>query len=68
MAGMIFINGNNTPRIARIDLTTFETVEIIEIPNYAGVTTARHSPRKIPSTWCPVPALVSHSAKGCAHR
>ncbi|HET9027691.1 MAG TPA: Sec-dependent nitrous-oxide reductase [Trueperaceae bacterium] len=32
----IFINGNNTPRIARIDLTTFETVEIIEIPNIAG--------------------------------
>lgn len=32
----IFINGNNTPRIARIDLTTFETTEIIEIPNSAG--------------------------------
>ena len=32
----VFINGNNTPRIARIDLTTFETVEIIEIPNSAG--------------------------------
>ncbi|MCF6269489.1 MAG: Sec-dependent nitrous-oxide reductase [Melioribacteraceae bacterium] len=32
----IFINGNNTPRIARIDLTTFETVEILEIPNSAG--------------------------------
>ncbi len=32
----IFINGNNTPRIARIDLTTFETDEIIEIPNSAG--------------------------------
>ncbi len=32
----IFINGNNTPRIARIDLSTFETVEIIEIPNSAG--------------------------------
>ncbi|MBN4047311.1 (d)CMP kinase [bacterium AH-315-P13] len=32
----VFINGNNTPRIARIDLTTFETVEIIEIPNTAG--------------------------------
>ena len=32
----IFINGNNTPRIARIDLTTFETVEIIEIPNTGG--------------------------------
>ncbi len=32
----IFINENNTPRIARIDLTTFETVEIIEIPNSGG--------------------------------
>jgi len=32
----VFINGNNTPRIARIDLTTFETTEIIEIPNSAG--------------------------------
>ena len=32
----IFINGNNTPRIARIDLTVFETVEIIEIPNSGG--------------------------------
>ncbi|ELR70764.1 Nitrous-oxide reductase [Fulvivirga imtechensis AK7] len=32
----IFINGNNTPRIARIDLTTFETTEIVEIPNSGG--------------------------------
>ena len=32
----IFINGNNTPRVARIDLTTFETTEIIEIPNSGG--------------------------------
>ncbi len=32
----IFINGNNTPRIARIDLGTFETDEIIQIPNSAG--------------------------------
>ena len=32
----VFINGNNTPRIARIDLTTFETTEIIEVPNSAG--------------------------------
>jgi nitrous-oxide reductase len=31
-----FGNANNTPRIARIDLTTFETVEILEIPNSAG--------------------------------
>jgi nitrous-oxide reductase len=32
----IFINGNNTPRVARIDLTSFETTEILEIPNSAG--------------------------------
>ena len=32
----IFINGNNTPRIARISLETFETEEIIELPNSAG--------------------------------
>lgn len=32
----LFVNGNNTPRIARIDLTTFRTAEIIEIPNTAG--------------------------------
>lgn len=32
----IFINGNNTPRIARIDLQTFETAEIIELPNTGG--------------------------------
>jgi nitrous-oxide reductase len=31
-----FGNGNNTPRIARIDLKTFRTAEIIEIPNSAG--------------------------------
>jgi nitrous-oxide reductase len=32
----LFINGNNTPRIARLDLTKFETEETIEIPNAAG--------------------------------
>jgi nitrous-oxide reductase len=32
----LFGNGNNTPRVARIDLTTFRTVEIIEIPNSGG--------------------------------
>lgn len=31
-----FINGNNTPRVARIDLATFETAEIIELPNSGG--------------------------------
>ncbi|MEN3027173.1 MAG: Sec-dependent nitrous-oxide reductase [Chlorobiota bacterium] len=32
----LFVNANNTPRIARVDLRTFETVETIEIPNSAG--------------------------------
>jgi nitrous-oxide reductase len=32
----VFVNSNNTPRIARIDLTTFKTAEIIEIPNSGG--------------------------------
>jgi nitrous-oxide reductase len=32
----LFINANNTPRVARIDLSTFETDEIIEIPNSGG--------------------------------
>src|SRR5690606_24198412 len=32
----VFVNGNNTPRVARIDLRTFRTAEIIEIPNSAG--------------------------------
>ena len=32
----IFINANNTPRVARIDLASFHTTEILEIPNSAG--------------------------------
>jgi nitrous-oxide reductase len=32
----LFINGNNTPRIARIDLARMETDEILEIPNAGG--------------------------------
>lgn len=32
----LFANANNTPRIARIDLKTFHTAEIMEIPNSAG--------------------------------
>ena len=31
-----FINENNTPRIARIDLKDFRTAEIIELPNSGG--------------------------------
>ena len=32
----VFVNENNTPRIARIDLKTFRTDEIIELPNTGG--------------------------------
>ncbi len=32
----VFTHENNTPRVARIDLNTFETGEILEIPNSAG--------------------------------
>src|SRR5690606_7857840 len=32
----LFINGNNTPRVARVDLSLFETTEILELPNAAG--------------------------------
>lgn len=31
-----FGNGNNTPRVARVDLASFRTVEILEIPNSGG--------------------------------
>jgi len=31
-----FGNGNNTPRVARVSLSTFRTEEIIELPNSAG--------------------------------
>jgi nitrous-oxide reductase len=31
-----FGNANNTPRIGRVDLKTFRTTEIIEIPNSSG--------------------------------
>lgn len=32
----VFANANNTPRIARLNLATFRTAEILEIPNSAG--------------------------------
>lgn len=32
----VFVNGNNTPRLARVDLTTFRTAEILELPNSGG--------------------------------
>ncbi|MBN8859241.1 MAG: Sec-dependent nitrous-oxide reductase [Sphingobacteriales bacterium] len=32
----VFTNANNTPRVGRIDLKTFRTAEIIELPNSAG--------------------------------
>ena len=32
----VFVNANNTPRIARVDLKTFRTAEILELPNSGG--------------------------------
>lgn len=32
----VFANGNNTPRVARVDLSSFRTEEILEIPNSGG--------------------------------
>lgn len=32
----VFGNANNTPRVARVDLKSFRTAEIIELPNSAG--------------------------------
>nr|MBP6827798.1 Sec-dependent nitrous-oxide reductase [Saprospiraceae bacterium] len=32
----MFANANNTPRVARVDLKTFRTMETMEIPNAAG--------------------------------
>lgn len=32
----LFVNANNTPRVARVNLSNFETEEVIEIPNSAG--------------------------------
>ncbi len=32
----VFVNGNNTPRVARVDLHAFRTAEILEIPNSGG--------------------------------
>jgi nitrous-oxide reductase len=32
----VFTNANNTPRVGRVDLKTFRTAEIIELPNSAG--------------------------------
>ena len=37
-----FGNANNTPRVARVNLKTFKTEEILELPNSGG-TTLRHS-------------------------
>ena len=32
----VFANANNTPRLARVDLRTFRTAEILELPNSGG--------------------------------
>lgn len=44
----IFINGNNTPRIARIDLSTFETAELFRFLT-VEVITVHHLRQKIRS-------------------
>ncbi|MBK6479211.1 MAG: hypothetical protein IPF93_13205 [Saprospiraceae bacterium] len=54
----VFINGNNTPRIPRVDLTTFRTAEIIEIPNSAGNHSHLPSRLKTPNMSSPVPDSV----------
>jgi len=36
----LFVNGNNTPRIARLDLHEFRTVETLEIPHVGGLHSA----------------------------
>ena len=63
----VFINGNNTPRIARIDLSTFETSEIVEIPlsagNHASPFITQNSEYVLASTalflWAAVPAWTA---------
>ena len=32
----VFVNANNTPRLARVDLGSFRTAEILELPNSGG--------------------------------
>ncbi|MFI5151264.1 MAG: Sec-dependent nitrous-oxide reductase [Bacteroidia bacterium] len=32
----VFVNANNTPRVARVDLKSFRTAEILELPNSSG--------------------------------
>jgi nitrous-oxide reductase len=32
----VFVNGNNTPRVARVDLKSFRTTQILELPNSGG--------------------------------
>jgi nitrous-oxide reductase len=60
----LFINANNTPRIARIDLTRFETDEIIQIPNSAG---GHASPFTTPNTKY---VVIGHAIQraGAEHR
>ena len=64
----LFINANNTPRVARIDLTRFETEEILQIPNSAGnhgspFTTGEHRVHRLGD-----PLLGADSEGRCPHR
>ena len=60
----LFINGNNTPRIARLDLTLFETEEILEIPNSRAATTRRRSSPRTTSTWSRAPGSACRRRSG----
>jgi len=51
----VFVNGNNTPRLARIDLTTFRTAEIFQI---VAVTIALRLEQKTLNILLQEPALV----------
>ena len=53
----VFANGNNTPRVARVDLKTFRTAEIIEIPNSAGNHSSPFITENTEYLW-PVPVSV----------
>ena len=64
----VFINGNNTPRIAKVDLSVFETTEIIEIPNSAGNHSSAFVTENTEYVVAGTRFSVSCSPKGYAHQ
>ena len=69
----LFINGNNTPRVARIDLTRFETDEILEIPNAAGghaspFTTPEHRSTSSSATRFSVPIPQTRTSRSTSYK